>query len=134
MKLQMKWWWYIIPAYLTLWTLGFSIWNLIDANGMMEAFGVDTGGASDFILLNSASRYFAIAIGMVLGIWVFREFHSALTVLIIRLTMDVLDLYSGLQAGLITDASGIIQSLLMFLIPNIITILLLIRAKKSWNN
>mgnify|MGYP001803613096 CR=1 FL=1 len=62
---------------------------------MMEAFGIDTGGASEFIMLNSASRYVAIGIGMIVGIWVFKTYHSILIVLLIRLSMDVLDLVSG---------------------------------------
>ena len=122
-------WWFIIPAYLTLWSIGFSSYNYFDGNGMMEAFGIDTGGASDFIMLNSAGRYLAIAAGMVIGIWFFRTYSSIMTALLIRLVMDVLDLVVGLQVGIITDATGIIQSLLMFILPNLITIWLLIRFK-----
>ena len=127
MKLKLKWWWYILPAYLTLWSVGFSLWNLVDANGMMESFGIDTGGATEFIMLNSASRYVAVALGMALGIWVFRTFHSMLLALLVRLSMDVLDLYSGLQAQIITDFSGVLQSLTMFLLPGVLSIFLLIR-------
>ncbi len=89
---------------------------------MMEAFGIDTGGASDFIMLNSAGRYMALALAMVFGIWVFRTFYSILTALLARLSMDVLDLIAGLQAGIITDATGVIQSLLMFLLPGLLSI------------
>jgi len=131
MKTTLKWWWYLLPAYLTLWSIVFSCWNLIDGNGMMEAFGIDTGGASEFIMLNSASRYVAIAIGMIVGIWVFKTFHSILTALIIRLTMDLLDLYSGLQAEIIQYPSGVIQSIGMFILPNAISILLLIRINQN---
>ena len=56
MKVQLKWWWFILPAYLTLWSVAFSTWNLLDPNGMMASFGIDTGGATDFIMLNSAAR------------------------------------------------------------------------------
>lgn len=131
MKLKIKWWWYILPAYLTLWSAGFSLWNLMDANGMMESFGIDTGGATEFIMLNSASRYVAIALGMVLGIWIFRTFHSMLLALLVRLSMDILDLYSGLQAEIITDFSGVLQSLTMFLLPGVLSIFLLIRMAKQ---
>ncbi len=136
MKLKLKCWWYIIPSYLTLWSLGFSVWSLVDGQGMMEAFGADTGGASTFILLNSAARYFAIAVGMVLGIWVFRTFHSILLALIIRLIMDVLDLYAGIEAGVITDFGGVLNSLLMFIIPNVISMILLVRhsIRKSYTS
>ena len=129
MKLSIKWWWYLLPAYLTLWSVTFSLWNLLDGPGMMTSFGIDTGGASAFIMLNSAARYVAIAIGMVIGIWIFRTFHAILLALIIRLIMDLLDLYAGLQAGVIEDISGVIQSGLMFLAPNIISILWLYRFK-----
>ena len=129
MKLKLKWWWYILPAYLTLWTVGFSLWNLMDGEGMMTAFNVDTGGASSFIMLNSAARYVAIAVGMILGIWVFVTYTSIMTALATRLTMDLIDLYAGLQAGIITDTTQVIQSLLMFLIPNIISIILLVKFK-----
>ncbi|WP_462252497.1 hypothetical protein [Ekhidna sp.] len=131
MKLKLKWWWYILPAYLTLWSIGFSLWNLFDGEGMMVAFGIDTGGASDFIMLNSASRYVAIGVGMIIGIWIFRTYSSILTVLIIRFVMDVLDLYSGLQADIIQDISGVVQSLLMFLIPNLLAIISLFRLNKK---
>ena len=132
-KLQLKWWWHILPAYLTLWSIGFSIWNLVDANGMMTSFGIDTGGATDFILLNSASRYVAIAVAMVLGIWVFRTFQTIMMALIVRLTMDALDLYSGLQAGVIESVSGVFQSAVMFLFPSLISIFLLVRSAKKLN-
>ena len=130
MKIKLKWWWYILPAYLTLWTIAFSLWNLMDGNGMMEAFGVDTGGASPFIMLNSAGRYVSIAVAMVLGIWVFSTFHSILLALLVRLTMDVLDLGIGLQTGLVEGAGGVIQSLLMFIVPNIISLFFLFRLNK----
>lgn len=120
-----------MPGYLTLWTVVFSVWSLIDGPGMMEAFQVDTGGASEFIMLNSAARYFAIAIAMILGIWVFGTYSSILTALLTRFTMDVLDLYAGWQTGLIADVTGVIQSLLMFLLPNLIAMIWLRGVKKS---
>lgn len=128
-------WWYILPAYLTLWTLAFSIYSLIDGQSMMEAFGIDTGGASEFILLNSGGRYFALAVAMILGIWVFRTFSSTIVTLLARLSMDLLDLWAGLQAGVIADASGVIQSFLMFLLPNLISLWFLVRFKnRAFNN
>ncbi|MEL6837234.1 MAG: hypothetical protein AAFP77_29785 [Bacteroidota bacterium] len=123
-------WWFILPAYLTLWTLTFSTYSYFDGNGMMEAFGIDTGGASDFIMLNSAGRYLALAAAMLFGIWILRTFSSILTALLARLVMDVFDLIAGLQAGIIIDATGVIQSLLMFLVPNLISIWLLFRFRK----
>ena len=131
MKLKPKKWWYIAPAYLTVWSVAFSLWNLVDAQGMMEAFKVDTGGASEFIMLNSAARYVAIAVAMVVGIWVFRTYHSILLALLVRLVMDVLDLVAGLSSGIITDATGVIQSLLMFILPNLFAIYTLRRFKQG---
>lgn len=124
-------WWYILPAYLTLWTLVFSLYSLIDGQGMMEAFGIDTGGASEFILLNSGGRYLALAAAMILGIWVFRTFSATLTALLARLSMDLLDLFAGLQAGVIADASGVFQSFLMFLLPNLLSLWFLIRIRNQ---
>ncbi|MEJ8563137.1 hypothetical protein QTO30_19255 [Yoonia sp. GPGPB17] len=126
MRLRLPFWWYIAPAYLTLWTICFSLWNFVDGNGMMIAFGVDTGGASDFIMLNSAARYIAIGVAMILGIWVFRTFASILTALVTWLVMDLLDLVAGLQTGLITDGIGVAQSFIMFLGPNLFAIATLV--------
>lgn len=120
-------WWYILPAYLTLWTLGFSLYGFIDGTGMMHAFGIDTGGASEFIMQNSAGRYIALAGAMVLGIWIFRTYRSILTALVARLLMDVLDLIAGLQTHIISDFTGVAQSFLMFLLPNLLSIIFLIR-------
>ena len=131
MKLKLKWWWYILPTYLTLWSVGFSLWSLVDGPGMMESFGIETGGASEFIMLNSAARYVSIAIGMILGIWIFRTFHSILLALLIRLSMDILDLYAGIQAEIITNFSGVLQSMFMFLIPGILSILLLLKQARN---
>ena len=124
-------WWFILPAYLTIWTLVFSIYNLVDGNGMMEAFNIDTGGASDFIMLNSAGRYAAVATAMLIGIWILRTFSAMLTALLARLVMDILDLYAGIQAGVITEATGILQSFLMFLLPGLISIWFLFRFRSK---
>lgn len=126
-NIQIPIWWFILPAYLTLWTIGFSIYNLLDGNGMMRAFGIDTGGASDFIMMNSGGRYVALALAMFLGIWIFKTYRAMLVVLLARLAMDILDLYAGLRTGIIMDTTGVVQSILMFLLPNLISIALLIR-------
>lgn len=123
-------WWSVLPAYLTVWSFIFSLYSFIDGNGMMEAFGIDTGGATDFIMLNSAGRYMALATVMVLGIWVFRTYRTILTALLARLVMDVLDLVVGLQTNVISDAVGVFQSFLMFLLPNLISIFLLVRVHR----
>ncbi len=124
-------WWYLLPAYLTLWTVSFSLYSFFDGHGMMEAFGIETGGASDFIMLNSAGRYIALAVALTTGIWIFRTFSSILTALLTRLSMDTLDLIAGLQTGIITDATGVLQSFVMFLLPNLISIWFLFRYRKN---
>ncbi len=121
-RLALPIWWYIAPAYLTLWTIGFSIWNWVDGHGMMAAFGVETGVASDFIMLNSAARYVALAVAMVLGIWVFRTAAAIVTALGARLAMDLFDLAAGVQTGLIAGFGGVAQSFAMFLLPNLFAI------------
>ncbi len=125
--IQLPFWWFILPAYLTLWTVGFSLYSLVDGNGMMQVFGIDTGGASDFIMLNSSGRYIALAVAMLLGIWIFRTCRAILVALLARLAMDILDLVAGLQTQVISDATGVVQSFLMFLLPNLISIFLLMR-------
>ena len=117
-KLELPRWWYVAPAYLTVWSLVFSIWNLIDPEGLFDAFDIDTNDASEFVLLNSAARYVAVAVGMVVGIWIFRTFETILTALIVRLSMDLLDLYSGLRVDIIDDAAGVAQAFALFLIPD----------------
>ena len=126
-SIKLPLWWFILPAYLTLWTIGFSLYNLVDGNGMMKAFGIETGGASDFIMLNSAGRYLALAVVMLLGIWVFRTYRTILIALATRLAMDILDLVAGLKTGVISDSTEVVQSFLMFLLPNLISIFLLAR-------
>ncbi len=133
MKLELPRWWYIAPAYLTLWSVVFSTWSLIDGEGLFDAFGIDTNNASEFVLLNSAARYVAIAVGMVVGIWLFRTFEAILTALLVRLSMDLLDLYSGLRADIIDNAAGVAQAFALFLIPNSFAIgtLLWIRRRRG---
>ncbi|MEM9215146.1 MAG: hypothetical protein AAGD25_12465 [Cyanobacteria bacterium P01_F01_bin.150] len=100
---------------------------------MMNAFGVDIGTPSRFIMLNSAARYVAIAIAMVVGIWIFGTFSSIMTALIVRLTMDILDLYAGLASGLIDSSTGVVQSCIMFILPNLVAIVTLIRIKARFS-
>ena len=82
-------------------------------------------------MLNSAGCYIAIAVAMVVGIWMLRSFNSILTALLARLGMDILDLVVGLQTGIIIDVTGIVQSFLMFLLPNLISIWFLFRFRKA---
>ena len=124
-------WWFVFPGYLTLWTVIFSVYSYLDGNGMMLQFGIDTGGATDFIMLNSAGRYLAIAVGMLVGIWIFRSYYSILTALAVRFCMDIMDLVIGIQTDVIQDMAGIVQSLLMFLLPGALAIGLLIKFRAA---
>ena len=129
-SLPTQWYWYLIPAYLTLWSIGFGLWNFVDGPGMFKQFNLGfepRNHVGQFILKNSAARYLGIAIALLIGIWLLRSPEAALTALIARLLMDVLDLVAGLQTGTLENpTTGTIQSFLMFLGPNILTIILLL--------
>ncbi|MEM7028688.1 MAG: hypothetical protein AAF629_03765 [Chloroflexota bacterium] len=116
-------WVLIYPALLTLWSIVFAVWFIVDGAGAFEAFGIPTQ-AEPFILQTSASRYLGIAAAMVLGIWVFRTPKSILTALLARLTMDIFDTVAGFRTGMLSpDLVGFIQPFLMFLGPNLFTII-----------
>ena len=119
--LSLPWWWYILPAYLSIWSLVFGIWNFVDGTGMFKAFKINFKSQSvvdAFIIKNSAARYLGIAAALILGIWVFQTSEAVLTALIARLAMDALDLIAGLQTGLLEKPiPGAIQSSGMFLAP-----------------
>ena len=127
--LPTQWWWYLIPAYLTLWSIGFGIWNFVDGQGMFKQFQIDfqqTSAANEFVIKNSAARYLGIALALVIGIWLLSTPEAAFTALAARLLMDVLDWVAGLQTGILEKpVTGSIQSFLMFVGPNLLTIVLL---------
>lgn len=115
-------WALFYPALLTLWSIVFAIWFVIDGAGAFETFGIPTQ-AEPFILQTSASRYLGIAAAMVLGIWIFRTPKSILTVLLARLVMDIFDTVAGFRTGMLEpNLSGFLQPFIMFLGPNLFTI------------
>lgn len=116
-------WLLIYPALLTLWSIVFASWFVIDGAGAFEAFGIPTQ-AEPFILQTSASRYLGIAVGMVVGIWILRTPKSILTALLARLTMDIFDTIAGFRTGLLDPTLlGFLQPFIMFLGPNLFTII-----------
>ncbi|MBV7328815.1 hypothetical protein KFU94_11250 [Chloroflexi bacterium TSY] len=118
-------WLLIYPALLTLWSIGFSIWFLVDSVGAFATFGIPTQ-AEPFILQTSASRYLGIAMAMALGIWIFRTLKSVLTGLIVRLTMDIFDTVAGFRTSMLDpNLMGFLQPFVMFLGPNLFTIIYL---------
>ncbi len=119
---KIPFWVLIYPALLTVWSIVFSIWFVIDGAGAFETFGIPTV-AEPFILQTSASRYLGIAVGMILGIWVFRTPKSILTALLARLMMDIFDTVAGFRTGMLSpDLVGFLQPFIMFLGPNLFTI------------
>ncbi|MEM7799611.1 MAG: hypothetical protein AAF633_10510 [Chloroflexota bacterium] len=127
--LPSQWWWYLLPAYLTLWSIGFGIWNFVDGPGMFRQFKINFAGntpADLFIIKNSAARYLGIAVALMVGIWVLRSPAAAFTALLARLLMDVLDWVAGLQTGILKNQlTGSIQAFLMFMGPGLLSIVLL---------
>ncbi|MEM7127603.1 MAG: hypothetical protein AAF702_14820 [Chloroflexota bacterium] len=119
---KIPWWLLIYPALLTLWSIGFALWFLVDSVGAFATFGIPTQ-AEPFILQSSAARYLGIAVAMILGIWIFRTPKSVLTGLIVRLTMDIFDTVAGFRTGLLDpNLMGFLQPFIMFLGPNLFTI------------
>ena len=116
----------LIPVfYLTLWSSIFGIWSFIDGQAVFNTFGLDLA-ADDFVLQNSGARYLGIATALWVGI-LFRTAPALLTALSARLTMDLLDLTAGIRTGLLDPPlSGIIQGIIMFIIPATMGIYLII--------
>ena len=96
---------------------------------MFKQFQIDfqqTSAADEFVIKNSAARYLGIALALVIGIWLLSTPEAAFTALAARLLMDVLDWVAGVQSGILEKpVTGSIQSFLMFVGPNLLTIVLL---------
>lgn len=127
--LTLPWWWYILPAYLTVWSFVFATWNFFDGAAMFKAFKIDfsiTSTADAFIIKNSAARYLGITAALIVGVFLFRTPEAIVTALVARFVMDVFDLVAGLQTGLLEKpVTGIMQSVAMFLAPNAIALILM---------
>ncbi len=125
-ELSVQWWWYLLPGYLTIWSIIFGSWNFINGQAMFKAFKIEfdvSSIADSFIVKNSAARYIGIAAAMIVGIWLIGTPETIFTALVARLVMDIFDLIAGLQTGLLENkVTGSIQSFLMFILPNLIAI------------
>lgn len=123
-------WWYLLPGYLTLWSLTMGAWNFVDGEGMFARFGIDLSiehDADRFGLKSSAARYLGIAAALVVGVFLVDAVAAAATALIARLTMDVLDLVGGLQTRQFDNVPvGIAQSVTMFIAPGVISLVWLL--------
>lgn len=123
-------WWYVLPGYLTVWSLVMGTWNFIDGPGMFGRFGIELSVHTDgdrFELKSSAARYLGIGIALLVGVFLVDAVAAAAVALLARLTMDVLDLVAGMQTRQFDNlVTGIAQSTAMFLAPSIVSLLWLL--------
>ncbi len=119
-------WWYLIPGYLTLWSLVMASWNFADGPGMFRRFGLELSVVTDadrFNIKSSAARYLGIAAALAIGIFAVDSVAAAATALIARLVMDVGDLVGGVQTNQFENvATGVAQSLTMFILPGVVAL------------
>ncbi len=128
--------WYLLPGYLTLWSLVNGTWSFLDSEGLFDAFGIDVTVVTtgdEFALANSGARYLGVAAALVVGVFLV-DSAAAMTALAARLTMDVLDLIAGVRTDQLDNvAAGIAQSAVLFLVPTIASMVWLWRANRSTN-
>ncbi|MEM8618851.1 MAG: hypothetical protein AAGF73_03935 [Actinomycetota bacterium] len=128
-------WWYLLPGYLTVWSLVNGAWTFIDGEGLFDAFGIDVTVATtgdEFVLANSGARYLGIGAALVVGIFVVNSAAAAFTALAARLVMDVGDVVAGARTDQFDDvALGVAQSAALFLIPSTISIVWLVRTRQT---
>ncbi|MEM9653252.1 MAG: hypothetical protein AAGA65_14225 [Actinomycetota bacterium] len=124
--------WYILPGYLTVWSLINGAWTFLDGEGLFTAFGIDIsvdGTGDEFVLANSGARYLGIAVALAVGVFVLNSAAAAATALLARLTMDVLDVVAALRTDQFDNvALGMVQSAILFLIPGSVSLLWLWRT------
>ncbi|MEM7326847.1 MAG: hypothetical protein AAF531_27435 [Actinomycetota bacterium] len=124
--------WYILPGYLTIWSLINGAWTFLDGEGLFTAFGIDIsvdGTGDEFVLANSGARYLGIAVALAVGVFVLNSAAAAATALLARLTMDVLDVVAALRTDQFDNAAlGMVQSAILFLIPGSVSLLWLWRT------
>ena len=128
-------WWYLLPGYLTLWSVVNGTWSFVDGAGLFDAFGIDitvvTSG-DEFVLANSGARYLGIAAALVVGVFLVDSAAAAMAALTARLVMDVGDVVAGIRTDQFDDvAVGVAQSAILFLVPTIVSMLWLVRAHRS---
>ncbi|MEM9564588.1 MAG: hypothetical protein AAGA93_18350 [Actinomycetota bacterium] len=123
-------WWYLLPGYLTVWSLVMGGWNFVDGEGMFARFGIDLSIATDadrFGLKSSAARYLGIGAALVVGVFLVDAVAAAATALLARLVMDVLDLVAGVQTRQFESlATGVAQSTVMFIGPGLASLVWLL--------
>ncbi|MEM7272407.1 MAG: hypothetical protein AAF547_04945 [Actinomycetota bacterium] len=119
-------WWYLLPGYLTLWSMVNGAWTFLDGEGIFTAFGIDItvdGTGDQFVLANSGARYLGIAVALIVGVFVIDSTAAAATALAARLTMDVLDVVAGIRTEQFDNiAVGLAQSAALFLIPGVVSL------------
>lgn len=125
-------WWYLLPGYLTIWSLVNGTWTFIDGQGLFTAFGIDItvdGAGDEFVLANSGARYLGIGAALVIGVFIIDSVAAATTALTARLTMDLLDIAAGIRTDQFDNiAVGLAQSAVLFIIPSFASLAWLWRA------
>lgn len=115
--------WYLLPGYLTVWSLVNGTWTFLDGEGLFDAFGIDITVATtgdEFVLANSGARYLGVAAALVVGIFVLDSATAALTALSARLVMDIGDVIAGVTTDQFDNiALGLAQSTVLFFAPTI---------------
>ncbi len=126
--------WYLLPGYLTLWSIVNGTWTFLDGEGVFDAFGIDitvvTSG-DEFVLAHSGARYLGVAAALLVGVFLVDSAAAALTALTARLVMDVGDVIAGITTDQFDNvAIGLAQSTVLFFAPTIVSIVWLVRADR----
>lgn len=132
--MRVRRWWYLLPGYLTIWSLVNGTWTFLDGEGLFDTFGIDITVATsgdEFVLANSGARYLGIAAALLVGVFLLDSAAAALTALAARLVMDVGDVVAGITTDQFDNvALGLSQSAVLFLIPSVVSITWLLRAQR----
>ncbi|MEM9033656.1 MAG: hypothetical protein AAGA99_01245 [Actinomycetota bacterium] len=125
-------WWYVLPGYLTVWSLVNGTWTFVDGAGLFDAFGIDITVVTDgdeFVLANSGARYLGIAVALAVGVFVLDSVAAAFVALAARFTMDVGDVIAGIRTDQFDSIPlGLAQSAVLFFIPTIVSVWWLLRT------
>ncbi|MEM9713793.1 MAG: hypothetical protein AAGA17_16355 [Actinomycetota bacterium] len=126
-------WWYLLPGYLTVWSLVNGTWTFVDGEGLFDAFGIDitvvTSG-DDFVLANSGARYLGVAVALLVGVFVVDSAAAAFAALSARLVMDVGDVVAGIRTDQFENVVlGLAQSTVLFFVPTVVSLVWLWRAR-----
>ncbi|MEM9464646.1 MAG: hypothetical protein AAGA90_04705 [Actinomycetota bacterium] len=128
-------WWYLLPGYLTVWSLVNGMWTFLDGEGIFTTFGIDIrvdSAAEEFVLANSGARYLGVAAALVVGVFLLDSAAAAFAALLARLTMDIGDVIAGLRTDQFDNvALGIVQSAILFVIPSTVSLVWLWRTSRG---